>query len=130
MHDFLDGIEQILLFTLKLFFIVGAIGWIYISIEAINSNGGLIPYFNSLENEGKVFVIIGDSIAIWVIARYIFGFTFKFEIAIDGFWEFVLKNIVAPVIVSLIVWGITGSPGFTLFSIPVFSFLSLKLDIG
>jgi uncharacterized membrane protein YidH (DUF202 family) len=43
---------------------------------------------------------------------------------------FIITNIVCPVLVSLIVYSFTGSPNITIFSIPIFSFLSANIEIG
>lgn len=107
--------------------------WVAYAIIAFNgiSDMGFSKFSGMADGEPGVFFTM-TAIWLWGTFRYLKakGYIGKSKVrAINYTWGgMIAKNIVFPVVVSLIVNAITGSPGLTLVSIPVLGAFSINLE--
>ena len=95
---------------------------------------GFSKYSGASEGHMTTFLIV-TSIWIWGTVRWLKrrGYINKGRRVFNNnkrFLPFILTNVVAPIVVSIIVHSITGSSSFTILSIPILSFLSANIEIG
>lgn len=107
--------------------------WVMYVVLSFNgiSEMGFSRWAGLDDGETGVFFTL-TAIWLWGTFRYLRakGYIGKSKTkAINYSWGgIILKNVVFPVIVSLIVSSITGSPGLTLVSIPILGALSINLE--
>jgi hypothetical protein len=122
---FLDNVSKITWMILSWFFYLTLTAVIFLGEYDLSNNDNL-----------KGFVI-GTSIWLWVTVRWLKkkGYlTFKRNVNITTvgnefkFFPFLLKSIVAPIVVSLVIFSVTGEASVTLISVPILGFLSASIS--
>lgn len=109
--------------------------------------GAYVLFFKSdleymIKGEGSISVwLIFFSVWSWCTASYIrrkniLAFlSSKLKVPTDNkrefkFLPFLIKNIVAPILVSLVIYAITGQASITIISVPIIGFLTANLNVG
>ena len=90
-------------------------------------------------NNGKepLVSIVGLSIWLWIFVRWVVINIIKKEniklpkgIGQAKAFEILFKTIIAPIIVSLIIYFFTGQPTLTIVSVPIIGIISASINIG
>jgi len=83
---------------------------------------------NAYKTEFFLAILLGGN-SLWMTGRLLASKITNVKVISPSFKGFFLKNILAPIIVSLVVYAITGNPSITFISIPIFGALSATLGI-
>lgn len=101
-------------------------GYIAIALLIVDHyEGGFL--FKESQFQFFCAIILGCN-SLWMTGRQIGSKIVKVSIKIPTIKNFLLKNIIAPVIVSLIVYAITGNTSITFLSIPLLGAISVTIE--
>jgi hypothetical protein len=108
--------------------------WFFISWLFFNAmkTQGIAEYFARVEERGSLHaVVVVLALLVWFPAREIMR-TAKIKQFMSNFsWlQFLLTNIVMPIIVSVAVFYATGEPSITLVTVPIVGAISGSINLG
>lgn len=86
-------------------------------------------FWRVAEDHEKFFGSLLAINSLWLTGRLVASKIKTIEANTHSIKMIVLKNIISPIIVSVVVFSLTGSTGITLVSIPIFGFLSASLGV-